>query len=280
MYKPFLKWVGGKSSLLKEIIPIINEKIKTSENYFEPFCGGGSVFLSVLQHFSINQENKELNFYINDVNKPLINLYILIQKNIEFLLEELAKLKEKYKNLTIEKQKEFYYETRNEFNKTENIDRKSVLLLFLNKTCFRGLYREGPSGFNVPFGNYKNPEIFSAEHLLFLNKVFNKSNIIFSSLDFNDFLKKYESGFVYLDPPYYPLNKTSFKEYTKLGFSDLNLLKWCKETKMHFLQSNSCCEFNLKNYENKFKVITIDAKRRINSKNPKDIAKELLIKNY
>ena len=177
-----------------------------------------------------------------------------------------------------------YYYYRELFNKTDDLLLKCALLYFLNKTSFRGLYREGPNGFNVPFGNYKNPTIYNEEKFKELNKIFNKYDVQFDHNDYkyiNEVINK--DDFVYFDPPYYPLKKTSFTSYNKDSFHKEHdkLLDLCNDldTKsINFVHSNSFCDYNNTSYS-KYNLIKINCRRRINSKKPNDSNFELIIYN-
>ena len=161
--KPFIKWVGGKSQLLEEIREKYPSKI---EKYCEPFVGGGAVLFDVLSKF----QPKEI--LINDINKELINTYSQIKNNCYGMFSQLSEIQSIYKNHSIEKNKEFFYEKRSRYNElkvngndAENLE-KAVLFIFLNKTCFIGLYRVNSKGFfNVPFNNAKNPLLCDEENL-------------------------------------------------------------------------------------------------------------------
>jgi DNA adenine methylase len=299
--KPFLKWVGGKTQILKPIIELIPENINT---YIEPFVGGGSVFLEILKNIE-NNKIKVDKLLIGDLNEDLINLYILIKDNIEFLCVQLDEYISNYKtakatkhpknfkividlnddiNDIIDKgQPHVYYYYRKLYNNSIDSFERAALLLFLNKTCFRGLYRTGKNGFNVPFGNYENPQIYIRDDLLILNNLFNKYDITFKSCDYKEICKDItKDDFCYMDPPYTVLKKGSFTSYTKIDFTEddqKNLLIVCehlKEKNIKFLQSNSFCTNNEENYKN-FTIKKILCKRRINSKNPNDTDYEILI---
>ena len=179
-----------------------------------------------------------------------------------------------------------YYFYRNEYNNinTNNI-KKAALFIFLNKTCFRGLYREANNKFNVPFGNYKNPFFYDEYHLKKLNLLFNKYDITFYNDSFINLNFDYSiENFIYLDPPYYPIKENSFVDYQKSGFGELEntkLIELCntlEKKKIKFIHSNSYCDYNIKNYKN-YKIEKILCKRRINSKNPENLEYEIIIFN-
>ena len=300
--KPFLKWVGGKTQILDKLFEKFPNEM---DNYYEPFVGGGSVMLELINKLENNQLDVKGKIFINDKNVDLINLYNLIKMDLPYLVKQLTAFESLYTKApdipyaprhkveldkdikkNIKKGKLYLYNHyRREFNTTSDIKLKSALLLFLNKTCFRGVYRVGPNGFNVPFGNYKNPTILNKENLIELNQMFNKYKIEFTSVDFEQFLNKElnSDDFVYLDPPYYPLKKESFTTYQKDGFENkhdilADICNTLNSKGIKFLHSNSWCDFNVNKYSqfNKDKIL---CKRRINSKNPKDTDNEILIYN-
>lgn len=216
--KPFIKWVGGKSQLLEAIRTKYPENL---EKYCEPFVGGGAVLFDVLNKF----QPKEV--LINDINKELINTYKQIRDNSKELIGQLLDLQNRYKNQTIDENKAFFYEKRERYNglKTngndaENLE-KAALFIFLNKTCFNGLYRVNSKGlFNVPFNNAKNPPICDEENLLACSeRLQNVRMMVGDYSKCSDFIDS--KTFVYIDPPYRPLNETSaFTSYNETDFSD------------------------------------------------------------
>ena len=218
MAKPFVKWVGGKSQLLEEIRKKYPQKI---EKYCEPFVGGGAVLFDILQKF----QPKEV--LINDINKELINTYLQVKNNCEELINQLNELQTQYKKLGQEDRKVLFYEKRTRYNalkvngdELENLE-KATLFIFLNKTCFNGLYRVNSKGlFNVPFNNAKNPLIFDAENLRLCSQ--GLQNVILKTGDYKEcesFID--EKTFVYIDPPYRPLTQTSaFTSYSENQFLD------------------------------------------------------------
>lgn len=275
--KPFLKWIGGKTQILDKII----KNIPNIENYVELFVGGGSVFIGLLNEVK-EGIRKINNFFINDKNQHLIDVYTSIQDNVDELMKELDNL-----NKFNEK---YYYEKRTEFNTIQknprtrqNIIRKSALFIYLNKTCFRGMYRESKNGFNVPYGNYKNPTIYEKDNLITLHKAFNEMNIKFSCCDFWE-VNIPDNSFVYMDPPYYPLDEKSFVQYTKSGFGSDKFQQLIEKTneiakENMFLRSDSFCVYNIDNYD-EYYIEKILCKRSINSKNPGSKCYEVLIGNF
>ncbi|MBQ4555959.1 MAG: DNA adenine methylase [Spirochaetaceae bacterium] len=218
MAKPFVKWVGGKSQLLEEIRKKYPQKI---EKYCEPFVGGGAVLFDILQKF----QPKEV--LINDINNELINTYLQVKNHCEELINQLNELQTQYKKLGQEDRKVLFYEKRTRYNtlkvngdELENLE-KATLFIFLNKTCFNGLYRVNSKGlFNVPFNNAKNPLICDAENLRLCSQVL--QNVILKTGDYKEcesFID--EKTFVYIDPPYRPLTQTSaFTSYSENQFLD------------------------------------------------------------
>lgn len=294
--KPPIKWVGGKTQIIQKIL---NEFPKEINNYFEIFLGGGSVLLALLSFKEIKIKGK---IYAFDLNETLIHFYKNIQKNPTKIIDNTIELVKEFNNIrdveinrkpkNIDEAKtskeSFYYWIRKEYNNLSQIQKNSITgssyFLFLNKTCFRGLYRTGPNGFNVPFGHYKNPEIINKEHILTVNSLI--KNVIFEVSDFKKSLKEeYETDdFIYLDPPYAPENSKSFVSYNEGGF-DINnhkkLFEICNKLDTQFLMSNSDVEL-VKQYFNKdsYEIETISCKRTINCKKPDSKSNELLIKNY
>lgn len=300
----FLKYVGGKTQLLPEIKKLLPSKIKT---YYEPFVGGGSVLLEILSLLEVGVISiKKLR--ISDINPCLIYCYQAIQEDVEKLISELKIIAENYEKshfpegendrqkidgsdsleISIEKGQNYvYYHYRKIFNELErnedNQYKLASLFIFLNKTCFRGLYRESKNGFNVPYGNYKNPSIYSAEYLRNLSKLLNKYDIKFQSREFTEIKDKIKKGdFVYLDPPYYEENDKSFTDYNKNGFGlkeNEDLYQFCKvikERNAGFLLSNSNTTYINDKYQ-EFTIKKVEAKRLINSKNPNKKTMEVLI---
>ena len=223
--KPFLKWVGGKGQLLKEIgkkYPFANDL--TITRYAEPFVGGGAVLFDILNKFEIQEA------YISDINSELITTYTIIRDDVKSLIDLLRQYEQKYLSLDSGKRKEVYLEKRARFNelKAEKITNIEIaaLMIFLNKTCFNGLYRVNrKSEFNVPMGAYKNPQICNEANLKNVSKKLQNVKIVcgdyIESADFID-----ERTFVYFDPPYRPLSPTAnFTSYTEGLFNDENQLK-------------------------------------------------------
>jgi DNA adenine methylase len=282
MSKPFLKWVGGKTQIIDTVV----EKFPSSmDNYYEPFLGGGSVLITFLNLVKEGKIIVKENVYASDANGSLINVYQSIQRDSKGLYEHLKKLYDEYSSMTVMKddkkkrktiisKEAYYYQQREKFN---NSKEKAALFIFLNKTGFRGLYRESKNGFNVPFGNYDNVTCITLEELTNLQELF-KSDI-FEKKDFREALKSVsDEDFVYLDPPYYPENEKSFTKYNKGDFTlqdHKDLFVLCKGLK-RFVLSNACVDEVLEEFED-YKVEKVDVKRAINSRNPGAKTREVLV---
>lgn len=269
--QPILKWVGGKRQLLDTLKPLI----PSHKYYCEPFFGGGALMLSVLPKKGL----------INDVNDELINVYKVIRDNVDELILDLKK----HKNTP-----DYFYEIRGfdrdikKYSKMSPIE-KASRVIYLNKTCYNGLYRVNQQGqLNAPFGRYKNPNIVNEYGLLRLHEYLNWADIKMCNSDFEDVVNNIPSdGFVYFDPPYQPISSTSsFTGYTLGGFTENDQVR-LKETcdmltskGIKFLLSNSDCEF-IRNLYSNYKIFSVNAKRCINSRADKrgDIG-EVLVMNY
>ncbi len=214
--KPFIKWAGGKSQLLEEIRKKYPANI---ERYCEPFVGGGAVLLDVLA----NLQPKEV--LINDINPELINTYTQIRDNSEKVIELLTEMQESFWEMDNEARKEYYYSERDRFNELINQSaataEKAALFIFINKTCFNGLYRVNAQGlYNVPMGAYKKPPICDVDNIQLISKLL--QSVTINCGDYSecmDFIN--DNTFVYIDPPYRPLSPTSsFNSYAKTEFGD------------------------------------------------------------
>ena len=297
LQKPFLKWIGGKTQIIDDIISKIPKEMN---NYHELFLGGGSVLFAVL---SLQKQNKitiKNKIYAYDINSELINVYKNIQNNKDKLYELIDLYIKEYdsikgsvinrKPISIEEAKtskeSYYYWLRKKYNEIK-IDKSvetSALFMILNKTCFRGLYREGPNGFNVPYGHYKTtPHIINKDELDYISDLI--QNVEFMKSDFKKSIKNIKKNdFVYLDPPYAPETSTSFVAYTQDGFNiddhiDLfNNIKQMNDKNIKFVMSNAKVELVLKNL-NKYNIVDIQARRAINSKNPNSTTTEVIIYN-
>ena len=220
--RPFVKWAGGKGSLIPQITKYYPEDLKTGviDKYVEPFVGGGAVLIDILQKYDVKEA------YAYDTNKDLINAYNVIKTDVNSLINKLKKYEDEYISLEMEDRKKYYYDVRSEYNSSEIKDGKTSLkraaeFIFLNRTCFNGLYRVNQSGdFNVPMGKYKNPTICDEENLEALSKLI--KNVEFICGDYQTTEEIIDKNtFVYFDPPYRPLSVTSgFTSYTKDDFDD------------------------------------------------------------
>lgn len=230
--KPFIKWAGGKTQLLTEIDNEIPNFIKKNQfTYIEPFVGAGAVFFWIIQKYpNINKA------VINDINPDLMNTYQIIKENVEELIQLLKIWENEFHSLenNINEKKEYYYSKRKLFNKrkSDNVT-QAALFIFLNRTCFNGLYRvNSKNEFNVPIGSYKKPMICDEENLRAVNEVLQNVTILCG--DFEKTLKYAENiTLFYLDPPYKPLSNTSsFNSYTNKEFDDveqIRLAKFCEK---------------------------------------------------
>ncbi|MFN8673070.1 MAG: DNA adenine methylase [Candidatus Sericytochromatia bacterium] len=271
LLSPFLKWVGGKRQLLEDINLVLPQKFT---NYYEPFIGGGAVLFSL-------QPKKA---FINDHNEELINVYKVIRDNLEALISDLKK----HKN-----EPDYFYEIRaldrNEAYKNLSEVQRASRIIYLNKTCYNGLYRVNSSGeFNSPFGKYKNPNIVNEITLRAVNKYLNNNEVKIYNGDFEKVLVNIKkSDFVYFDPPYDPVSKSAnFTGYSQAGFNtkdQIRLKELCDSLDkkgIKFLLSNSATPFIEDLYKN-YKISYVKANRHINSNAKKRGAiDEVLIKNY
>lgn len=298
--KPILKWVGGKSQILDTVMSNFPSEFN---NYREIFVGGGSVLLGVLNYIKEGKIRMSGNVYAYDLNEPLIYMYKNIQSSYIELYEKIRLLIADFKQcdddnqvidrnplslLEAKKSKEnYYYWIRNEYNKLQSIDKRSVngsaMLIFLNKTCWRGVFRIGPNGFNVPYGHYKNPEIINLSHLHEIHNLI--QGVIFECKDFTTSLSEIEKGdYIYLDPPYAQESSSSFVGYTLNGFdlsSHNNLFGILHLVKEKFMLSNADVTLVREQFsDQRYKISTISCRRSINSKNPEAKTNEVIITNY
>ncbi len=300
LFKPFLKWAGGKNQLIEQINNYLPAELSGGyiKRYIEPFIGGGAVFMHIAQFYQIED------FFISDINPDLILAYKTIQKNVEELVTLLFDIQNKYLSLEREERRKYFYQVRTLFNlQRQEINlnnytiqciERTAQFIFLNRTCFNGLFRVNSKGnFNVPFGKYNNPTICDQENLKAVSQLLQRTQIIHG--DFTECEKFVDRhAFVYFDPPYRPLSKTanftsysqdSFDEKEQLRLRDFFIILDKKGAKL--LLSNSdpknkdakddFFEINYKGYQ----IKRVKASRNINS-NPfkRGQINELLIKNY
>ena len=299
--KPFLKWAGGKKQLLMEFnkrLPTHILESGTIERYVEPFVGGGAMFFFLMQHYNIRES------FLLDINRELVMAYRVIKNEHKTLTDMLRDIEENHLQKNEAGRKENYYRIRNIFNSEidgfdyENYSyewiERTAYIIFMNKTCFNGLFRQNKRGeFNVPFGLYKNPKICDTTNIKSVNQALKNTEIFLS--DFNNSEKYINDGaFVYLDPPYKPLTKTSnFTNYSKDGFNDAEQIKLASFFKKmdqrgaYLMLSNSdpknedlTNEFFDKLYSG-YSIDRVPAKRNINrDASGRGIINELIVRNY
>ena len=254
---PIVKWVGGKRQLLSEIVPLIHN---SSSVYVEPFLGGGAVLFEI-------QPKKAI---VNDYNAELINVYRVVKENPEELIVALQRHCD-------QNSEEYFYQVRawdRDSNYSELSDvEKAARIIYLNKTCYNGLYRVNSAGhFNSPYGKYKNPNIVNSVGIQAMSKYFTNNDIKIMQGDYRKVLEDLpQNSFVYLDPPYMPIStSSSFTGYTECGFNyeqQVELKKECdklREKGIPFLQSNSDCP-EIRDLYADYDIRTVQAKRHINS---------------
>lgn len=266
----FVKWAGGKKQLIEQFKPLFPKNIK---RYIEPFIGGGAVLFYILENY------KPEEVIIFDINEELINTYKIIKDDVESLIIELKKLKSLHS-------KEHYYEIRSENPQLLSNLTRASRFIYLNKTCFNGLYRvNSKGGFNVPIGSYKNPLVCPEDDLRKISKLLKNVKII--NDDFSKCLEyAQEEDFIYFDPPYYPLKKSSFTTYAKNKFLDeeqkelKNVFSKLDKKGCKVMLSNSDTEF-IKNLYGDYPIKEVKATRMINS-NAKNRGKinEVVVRNY
>ena len=293
--RPFVKWAGGKGSLIPQLNNFYPYELRNGiiERYIEPFVGGGAVLIDILQKYDIEQA------YAFDINIDLINCYNVIKNNVEELITNLRQIEIEYLQLEQEERKNYFYNKRDEYNnyrleENEQNVLRAAQFIYLNRTCFNGLYRVNKAGkFNVPMGSHKNPTICDEENLRNLSKLI--QNVQFQYGDYRKSMEYVtENTFVYFDPPYRPLNVTSgFTSYTKEDFNDDNqrelatFYRELNDRNAKLMLSNS----NPKNtnqedtfFDNIYQGFNIDeiyASRMINANsNGRGKISEILVTNY
>lgn len=277
MPKPLIKWAGGKTALLPEIF---SRFPKTIDTFCEPFIGGGAVTIEYLTR------NPGAIVVASDINPRLINLYNVVKVNDFFFYEELQCLSETYYSSRTYQDGclQFFEEVRRDFNeKNYSSVINAAEFVFLNKTCFNGLYRENSKGeFNVPHGKYKNPKIFDEENIEALSQLFQSVTFQCRSYQYD----YPEGSFIYFDPPYMPVSKTSsFKDYCGIFGEEQQkeLAAFCRSLNDHgvrWLLSNSCHPLIKELYDG-FTIDIVECRRNINSKGgSRGKVQEYLIRNY
>jgi DNA adenine methylase len=301
--KPFLKWAGGKRQLLDQIESHFSYRLHNGsiKRYVEPFIGGGALFFHIAQRFDIEE------FFISDINLELVLVYLGVQKEVEHLIELLSQLQAAYFDQSPDERKQFFYETCTQFNAnrlhldnpagtqvTESSIMRAAQFIFLNRTCFNGLFRvNSKGGFNVPFGKYKKPKICDGKNLRAVSRILERATIRHGDFEICRDVVDADT-FVYFDPPYRPISKTaSFNSYSKGSFNDDSQKRlasfFCEfdQKGAQLILSNS--DPHNENPEDDFfetiyhgfNIHKVMAKRMINSKGKKRGAiTELLITNY
>jgi len=269
---PVLKWVGGKRQLLEVLTPLMPSRFVS---YCEPFVGGGALLFDLQPKVA----------YINDINDELIRVYEVIKKDVEALVTAL----QDFKN-----EADYFYTVRDWDRDKEKYGslseiQKAARILYLNKTCYNGLFRVNNAGeFNSPFGNYRNPNIVNAPTLRAVSSYLNAATVHMSSIDYAEVVRDLPKGaFVYLDPPYDPVSDTSsFTGYSRGGFSrddQIRLRECCDELHkrgLKFMLSNSATDFIKEQYA-AYKITVVQAKRAINSDGAKrGEVDEVVVRNY
>ncbi len=290
--KPFIKWVGGKTQLLGNIEKALPENFAQQKNltYIEPFVGGGAVLFWILQQYPNIKKA-----VINDINPDLTSAYKTIKETPSELIKFLQVIQDEYLPLDEEKRKEYFLDKRERFNsKALDSVENTALFIFLNRTCFNGLYRVNRKGlFNVPFGRYVNPKICDEQTIFADSEILQKVKILTG--DFEDTLKYATSNsFFYFDPPYKPLSETSgFNSYAKEDFNDseqIRLSNFCKKINLlghNFILSNSDVKGEnpddnfFDDLYKQFSIKRVFATRMVNSNaGRRGKLTELLITNY
>ncbi len=298
--RPLLKWVGGKGQIIDKLIKKIPKKMN---NYHEIFLGGGSFLIMILWAKEKEFITIEGNINVYDLNEALIETYKNIKNNKTEVFTKVKELETEFTACKIDgdvkrkpenkedgltSKESYYYYIRKLYN--ELTDKSTIestsYFIFLNKTGFRGMYREGPNGYNIPYGNYKNPKILDKDELDYISDLIKDVNFYYS-----DFSKSFEciegeNNFIYLDPPYAPENDKSFVGYTKDGFGIeqhellFNLTKKISEKNM-IMMSNANVKLIRDNLSpEKYGYEVVSCKRAINSKNPGAKTDEVIITNY
>lgn len=289
-----LKWVGGKSQIIEQVLKTIPKEMN---NYHEFFLGGGSVLFAILSLYNSGEVIIKGNIYVYDYNASLIGLYNNVKNNRESLYEKIDEHKSIFNTLqgseinrkpkTFEEGKtskeSYYYWLRKSYNEIDDkcSIQASAIFMLLNKLCFRGLYREGPNGFNVPYGHYKNPNIITKDTLYEVSNLLQNVTFIHSHFE-NSFKNLQPYDYVYCDPPYVPECKTSFVDYNSDGFTSkdhISLFKKLTELRkkhVKFSLSNSKVPMVEEYFQKNYQCQEVEARRAINSKNPESKTIEVI----
>ena len=277
--KPFLKWAGGKTQLLGQLREYYPANIK---NYYEPFLGGGAVFFDIISRV------KE-NIYLSDLNEDLVLTYQSVQKEVELLFRALRAMQSNYFSLPQVDRGNYFYFVRENFNRERNLSiERAAQFIFLNKTCFNGLHRVNQKGwFNVPFGNYNKPKILDTDNLTSVADALDGVSLTANSFEYLQDCEIGKGDFIYLDPPYRPLKKTSFTKYSS-EFTDDDQIRLARLFKVlsyrgaKLMLSNSDTDDGFyERYYAGFNIHKVTAKRMINCVGKgRGIVNEVLIKNY
>lgn len=299
--KPFLKWVGGKTQIIDTLVGYYPQKMN---NYHDIFLGGGSTLLALLSHVKASKIIVSNKIYAYDLNDDLINVYKNVQKKPKELYKKIKEILSEYsdcegdvinrKPKTIDEamtsRESYYYWIRYQYNNL-SADKKtsvvgSAMFMFLNKTCFRGVYRIGPHGFNVPYGHYESTKIIDKKTLLEISELIKP--VKFKCMGFENSLLKIKHGdFAYLDPPYAPEKNTSFVKYNLDGFNTeqhKKLFAMCENLRLNeikFMMSNSNVKLVTDAFpKDKYMIEIIECRRAIHSKNPAKKTNEIIIKTF
>ena len=270
----FVKWAGGKTQLIDQFIPLFPKKFN---RYLEPFVGSGAVFFYIIQTFKPSES------IISDINEELMNAYQVVKENVDELIIELKK----HKQLHVAEGKPYYLSKRSTHPNDLPAIERAARFIYLNKTCFNGLYRVNSKGqFNVPMGKYTNPDIIQEDKLKLISKLIKNTTI--KTMSFEKVVDMAQKGdFLYLDPPYYPIQKgRSFTTYTKDNFLEkeqealAEVFRKLNKKGCLVMESNSETDF-IKGLYKDFNITVVKAKRMINSDSTKrGEINEFVIRNY
>ena len=269
--KPFLKWAGGKTNLLGQYEPLFPE---WSGDYFEPFIGSGAVF------FYLSARPEERNYYLSDLNQEIVDAFCAVRDDVEGVIKLLAKHQQLHS-------KDYFYQVRGLVPQNLSALEKAARTIYLNKTCFNGLYRVNKKGeFNVPMGNYKKPSILQIETLKAASRALSSADL--STGHYSVLVDKAQAGdFIYLDPPYHPLSKTAmFTNYVAQAFGEKDQMELAEvvtalsKKGCLVMESNSNTDF-IKDLYKGFKIQEVWARRSINrEKSKRGAITELVVTNF